>query len=46
MNLLKTKVFQVGAALVVVGALILATPRAAHSLAATLVEVTNTPASR
>ncbi|MGB6943102.1 MAG: hypothetical protein WBE37_11945 [Bryobacteraceae bacterium] len=45
MNTLKTRLFQAGAAIVVLSALILATPRAAHSLAAALVEVANTPAN-
>ncbi len=45
MNMLKTRLFQAAAAIAIVTALLLATPRAAHSLAAALVEVTNTPAS-
>jgi hypothetical protein len=45
MNMLKTRLFQAGAAIAVLGALLLVTPRAAHSLAAALVEVANTPAN-
>jgi hypothetical protein len=43
MNVFKTRLFQAGAVVTVVSALNLATPRAARSLAATLVQVTNTP---
>jgi hypothetical protein len=42
-NKLKTRLLQAGAAIALVGALLLLTPRAAHSLAAALVEVANTP---
>jgi len=45
MNIFKTRLFQAGGGLAVVSALLLLTPRAAHSLAAALVEVANTPAS-
>lgn len=45
MNTLKTRLLQAGAAIAVLSALLLATPRAAHSLAAALVEVANTPAN-
>jgi len=41
----KNRLIQAIAALAVVGVLILATPKAAHSLAAALVEVANTPSS-
>jgi hypothetical protein len=45
MKMFKTRLFQAGGAIAVVSALLLLTPRAAHSLAAALVEVANTPAS-
>jgi hypothetical protein len=45
MNTLKNRLFQGGAAIAVLGALLLVTPRAAHSLAAAMVEVANTPAN-
>jgi hypothetical protein len=45
MNMSKSRLFQAGSAIAVVSALLLATPRAAHSLAAALVEVANTPAN-
>ena len=45
MNALKTRLFQAGAAIAAISALLLLTPRAAHSLAAALVEVANTPAN-
>jgi len=45
MNLWKNRLVQAGATLAVVGALALATPRAAHAVAVLLVQVTNTTAN-
>ena len=45
MNVLKSKLFQMGAVLAVVGTIAVTTPRAAHAVAAALVQITNTTAN-